>query len=40
MVAASQGGPRGLNDGPAIKENSSKIDKILKGLKVKVDWWP
>jgi hypothetical protein len=40
VVAAAEAGLRGLNDGPAIKENCSKLNKILKGLRVKADWWP
>jgi hypothetical protein len=40
VVIASEAGLRGLDDGPAIKENCSKLNEILKGLGVKVDWWP
>ena len=41
VVAAQQNGLRGgPNDGPAIDENCSKVNKILKDLEVRVDWWP
>jgi len=40
VVGAQESGLRGLNDGPAISENCSKVNKLLKGLKVKVNWWP
>jgi hypothetical protein len=40
VVIAAEGGLRAFGDGPAIKENCSKVNEILKGLKVKVDWWP
>lgn len=39
-VAAQEAGLRGLDDGPAIKENCAKVNEILKELEVKVDWWP
>jgi hypothetical protein len=40
IVAAQQSGPRRQDDGPAIAENCSKLNKILMGLKLKVNWWP
>ena len=40
VVAAQQNGITGPDDEPIIKENCAKLNKILKGLKVKVDWWP
>jgi hypothetical protein len=40
VVIAAEAGLRGLNDGPAIKQNCSKVNEILKGLAVKVNWGP
>ena len=39
VVAAQQNGIS-PNGGPITEENSAKVDEILKGLKMKVDWWP
>ncbi len=41
VVAASQNGIRGgSKDDSAINEICSKVNKILKEIRVKVDWWP
>ena len=41
VVAASKNGlSGGPNDGPAINDNCSRVNKILKEIGVKVEWWP
>jgi hypothetical protein len=40
IVGASESGPRAVGDGPFIKENCKKLEKIIHSTGAVVDWWP
>jgi hypothetical protein len=40
VAAVEEAGVRGIDDSAAITKNQKKVNRILKTLHIRADWWP